>query len=88
MSKSKWKKQVKEKIEKSVKDRTKQEMADKTKARTIVEDKWERKKYLQKCDSDTIGKGIILTPNAHQIKNQKTLQSMCWDVKQSCRCIL
>ena len=29
-------------------------MTNKTKARTIVEDKWERKKYLQECDSDTI----------------------------------
>ena len=47
MSKSKWKKQVKEKIGKSVEERTKQEMANKTKARTIMEDKWERKKYLQ-----------------------------------------
>ena len=54
MSKSKWKKQVKEKIGKSIEERTKQEMANKTKARTIVEDKWERKKYLQECDSDTI----------------------------------
>ena len=45
MSKSKWKKQVIEKIGQSVKERTKQEMANKTKARTIVEDKWERKKY-------------------------------------------
>ena len=24
------------------------------KARTIAEDKWERKKYLQECDSETI----------------------------------
>ena len=47
MSKSKWKKQVKEKIGKSVEKRTKQEMANKTKARTMIEDKWERKKYLQ-----------------------------------------
>ena len=54
MSKSKWKNQVKEKIRKSIEERTKQEMANKTKARTIVEDKWERKKYLQECDSDTI----------------------------------
>ena len=54
MSKSKWKKQVKEKIGKSIEERTKQEMANKTKARTIVEDKWERKKYLKECDSDTI----------------------------------
>ena len=47
MSKSKWKKQVKEKIGKSVEERTKQEMANKTKARTMIENKWERKKYLQ-----------------------------------------
>ena len=45
MSKSKWKKQVKEKIGKSIEERTRQEMANKTKARTIVEDNWERKKY-------------------------------------------
>ena len=65
MSKSKWKKQVKEKIGKSIEERRKQKMANKTKARTIVKDKWERKdlqecdskekrKYLQKGDSDTI----------------------------------
>ena len=45
MSKSKWKKQVKGKIGKSIEERTKQEMTNKTKARTIIEDKWERKKY-------------------------------------------
>ena len=38
------KKQVKENIGKSLEERTKQEIANKTKARTIVEDKWERKK--------------------------------------------
>ena len=54
MNKSKWKKQVKEKIGKSIEERTKQELANKTKPRTIIEDKWERKKYLQECDSDTI----------------------------------
>ena len=48
------KKQVKGNIGKSIEERTKQEIANKTKARTIVEDKWERKKYLQECDSDTI----------------------------------
>ena len=42
------------KIGKSIEERTKQEMGNKTKARTIVEDKWERKKCLQECDSDTI----------------------------------
>ena len=47
MNKSKWKKQVKGKIGKSIEERTKQEMTSKTKARKTVEDKWERKKYLQ-----------------------------------------
>ena len=54
MSKSKWKKQVKEKIGKSIEERIKQEMTNKTKARTIIKDKWERKKYLQEYDSETI----------------------------------
>ena len=36
---------VNKKIEKSIEERTKQELANKTKARTIVGDKWERKKY-------------------------------------------
>ena len=54
MSKSKWKKQVKGKIGTSIEEKTKQEMTNKTKARTIIEDKMERKKYLQECDSETI----------------------------------
>ena len=44
MSKPKRKELVKGKIGKSIEERTKQEMANETKARTIVEDKWERKK--------------------------------------------
>ena len=35
-------------------------MINKTKARTIAEDKWERKKYLQECDSNTM-KDVIKT---------------------------
>ena len=53
MNKTKWKKQVKEKIGKSREGKTKQEMINKTTSRTLIEDKWERKKYLQKCDSDS-----------------------------------
>ena len=45
ISKSKWKKQVKDKTRKSIEERTKQEMIIKTRARTIVEDIWEKKKY-------------------------------------------
>ena len=39
ISKSKWKKQVKEKIGNSIEERTKQEMTNKTKARTMIEHK-------------------------------------------------
>ena len=52
MSKSKWKKQQKGKIGKSIEKRTKQEMENKTKARTIVDNIWDIKKYLQECDSE------------------------------------
>ena len=75
--------QVKEKIGKSIEEKQ-QEMIKKTKARTIIEDKWERKKYLKECDNESIKdvirlhmwqmssttKGIILTPNAHYVKNR------------------
>ena len=54
MSKSKWKKQMKEKIGKSIDERAKQEITNKTKAKAIAEDKWYRKKNLQKCHSNTI----------------------------------
>ena len=67
MSKFKWKKQVKEKIGKSIEERTKQEMINKTKARTIVEDKWERKKYLQECDNDTIKDVITMRLHMWQV---------------------
>ena len=53
MSKSKWKKQVKEKIGKPIEKRTKQEMTNKTKARKIVQERWDRKTCLQECHSDT-----------------------------------
>ena len=43
-----------EKNRKELEERKKQEMINKAKARTIVKDMWERKKYLQESDSDTI----------------------------------
>ena len=45
MGKSKWKKQMKEKIEKLIEERKKQEMINKTKTRTIIEEKWGRQKF-------------------------------------------
>ena len=50
MSKSKCKKQVKEKTGKSIEEKIKQEMANMTKAR-IVEDKWEIKKNGKRYQS-------------------------------------
>ena len=73
MSKSKWKKQVKEKIRKSIEERTRQEMANKAKARIIVEDKWEKKKYLQEYDSDTMKDVIKIRLHMWQVNcNYKT----------------
>ena len=68
MNKSKWKKQVKGKIGKSIEERTKQEMTSKIKARKTVEDKWERKKYLQECHSDAIKDVIKIGLHMWQVK--------------------
>ena len=46
MTKSKWKKQVRGKIGKPIEERTKQESRNRTKTRTVIENKWEGKKYL------------------------------------------
>ena len=70
MSTSKWKEQVKGKMGESTEERTKQEMANKTKARTIVQDKWKRKKYLQECDSDTIKDVIKIRLHMWQVKEK------------------
>ena len=67
MNKSKWKKQVEEKTGKSTEETTKQKMANKTKSRTKVEDKWERKKYLHGCDSDTIKEVIKVRLHMWQV---------------------
>ena len=45
---------MEEKIGKSIEKRTKQGIINETKAKTIAEDKWKRKKYLQDCYSNTI----------------------------------
>ena len=98
MSKSKEKKEVKGKIGKSLEERTNQKMINKTMFRTIAEDKWERKRYLPECESDTIKdvieirihmrqvncniKEIILTPDVRYVKNQKASQNMCYDMKK------
>ena len=42
-------------------------MGNKTKARTIVEDKWERTKYLQECDCDTIKDVIKIRLHMRQV---------------------
>ena len=54
MKKSEWKRTIKDKIQ----ERVEKEMENKTKLRTVREDKWERKEYIAKCDSDLV-KDII-----------------------------
>ena len=44
-------------------------MTNKTKTRTIIEDKWERKKYLQECDSDTIKDVIKIRLHKWQVSS-------------------
>ena len=44
-------------------------MTNKTKARTIIEDKWERKKYLQECDSGTIKDVIKIRLHKWQVSS-------------------
>ena len=58
MSKSKWKKAG---------ERTRQKLTNKTKARTIIDDKWERKNCLQECDSDTINDVIKVRLHMWQV---------------------
>ena len=83
MSKSKQKNHLKEKIGMSNEERTKQEIANKKKARTIVEDKWEKNKYLQEYDSDTIKDVIKIRLHMWQLKcnykrnNADTKCSLC-----------
>ena len=58
---------MKEKIRQSIGQRTKQEMIYKTKTRTIAEDKWERKKYLQECDGNTIQDVVLIKLHMQQV---------------------
>ena len=74
---------------KVIEERTKQEMANKTKARTILEDKWERKKYLQKCDSETIKHVIKIRLHMWQVSskykrnNTDTKRPLCKKTKDT-----
>ena len=58
MKKSEWKRTIKDKIQNKIQERVEKEMENKTKLRTVREDKWERKEYIAKCDSDLV-KDII-----------------------------
>ena len=58
---------MKGKIGKSSEERTKQQMTNKTKARTIIEDKWERKKYLQERDGEIIKNVIKIRLHMQQV---------------------
>ena len=58
MKKSEWKRTIKDKIQNKIQEKVEKEMENKTKLRTVREDKWERKEYIAKCDSDLV-KDII-----------------------------
>ena len=53
-SKSNCKKKVKGKAIDRIRKRMKEDMQEKTKCRTVRNDKWERKQYIKKCESNTI----------------------------------
>ena len=48
------KKKVKGKAIDRIRKRMKEDMQEKTKCRTLQNDKWERKQYIKKCESNTI----------------------------------
>ena len=48
------KKKVKGKAIDRIRKRMKEDMQEKTKCRTVRNDKWERKQYIKKCESNTI----------------------------------
>ena len=94
ISKSKCKKQVEGKIGKPIEERTKQEMTNKTKASTIIEDKWERKKYLQECDRETIKHVIKIRLHMWQVScnykrdNTDTKCSLCKKLEDTVKHVL
>ena len=54
MKKSELKRTIKHKVQNKIQERVEKEMENKTKLRTVREDKWERKEYIAKCDSDLV----------------------------------
>ena len=58
LRKSTWKKFFKQKIKRNIQNRLWEEMRQKPKPRTIKDNKWERKKYIEQCKTDSV-KDII-----------------------------
>ena len=66
--KSKWKKEVKEKIHKRIEEIVRDETANKTKLRLIKYDKYERKEYLNTCSIKDVTKIMRYRLNMTKIK--------------------
>ena len=68
MKKSVWKKTIKDKIQNKIQERVEKEMENKFKLRTVREDKWERKDYIAKCDSDLVKEIIKIRLHMWELK--------------------
>ena len=72
MKESEWKRTIKDKVQNKIQERVEKEMENKTKLRTVREEKWERKEYIAKCDSDLV-KDIIKI-RIHMWELKRTIQ--------------
>ena len=52
ITKSTWKRLVKDKMKNKIEERLKRKMEGKTKSRTIKEDKWKMKEYILNCSGE------------------------------------
>ena len=69
-------KKVKGKAIDRIRKRMKEDMQEKTKCRLLRNDRWERKQYTKKCDSDTIKDAIKIRLHMWNTKcNYKTNES-------------
>ena len=78
--KSTWKKEVEDKVISKVKKRMIEEMAGRTKCRTIENDKWARKEYIEESNSGTIKDTVKIRLQMWELKannKRKVLDSGC-----------
>ena len=80
LRKSAWKKLIKQKIKGNIQKRLQDEMGQKTKSRTIKDDKWERKIYIEQCKEDTVKDIIKIRLHMWDLKKnykKEEEQSLC-----------